>query len=117
MVTTSLLAVSASIPRNLAKLPRVVRLVNDFLQPRNLDAAVYYDLHRVVQVHRSSRPCTSQALDFAAAHGQLGLLQISPRYPSAALARAAANEHLDVVKWLVMKLRGVKSQICTLTKL
>ncbi|KAG6617509.1 RxLR effector candidate precursor [Phytophthora cinnamomi] len=102
-------------PPKLQQLPRVLRLVSDFLQPKTLDVAVYRNLQRVIIAHGNSRPCTGRALDFAAAHGHLGVLRMSRasrrgRFSSAALTGAAANGHLDVVKWLSKKLRAVKNR-------
>ncbi|KAG7387036.1 hypothetical protein PHYPSEUDO_014816 [Phytophthora pseudosyringae] len=108
MSTSSLLLVSSVLSSSLPPSPRVVQLVNAFLLPKTIDAAVYSNLQRVIRAHHASRPCSPAAFDFAAAKGHLAILRCvhqnrRGRCSPTALARAAANGHRRVVKWLYKK--------------
>ncbi|GMF18693.1 unnamed protein product [Phytophthora lilii] len=70
-----LLAVSVSLPPNLEAIPHVVELINCFLTPITVDAAVYNDLPNVVQKFGKCHPYTVKAMGGAAARGRLGIVQ------------------------------------------
>ncbi|EGZ07620.1 hypothetical protein PHYSODRAFT_464812, partial [Phytophthora sojae] len=92
-------------PDQFQGLPHVLDLINTFLMPKTIDAAVYNDLQRVIRVYGDVRPWTVGAMDGAAARGRLDLLQWlranrMEGCSAEAFKGAAANGHLDVLQWL-----------------
>ncbi|KAE8901139.1 hypothetical protein PF005_g8465 [Phytophthora fragariae] len=100
-----LLSVQRSLQAPFQALPQVLHLVNEFLLPRAIDAAVYHKLDHVLQVYEAFRPYTVGAMDGAASMGLVDLVQHlhdrrTEGCSSRAFTGAAANNHLKVLKWL-----------------
>ncbi|KAE9060141.1 hypothetical protein PF010_g30333 [Phytophthora fragariae] len=98
-------SISLAIPEQLQALPHVLDLINTFLMPKTIDAAVYNDLHRVVGAYGEFRLWTVGAMDGAAARGRLDLLRWlrtnrTEGCSTEAFTGAAANDHLNTLMWL-----------------
>ncbi|EGZ18298.1 hypothetical protein PHYSODRAFT_332121 [Phytophthora sojae] len=70
MAPPILLLVQHALPPHIQAIPHAVQLVNEFVLPSTIDAAVYNDLQRVLEVFQESRPYTVGAMDGAAARGK-----------------------------------------------
>ncbi|KAE8954851.1 hypothetical protein PR003_g32798 [Phytophthora rubi] len=106
MTTPPLLSIiTLAIPEQLQALPHVLDLMNTFLMPKTIDAAVYNDLHRVVETYGEIRLWTVGAMDGAAARGRLDLLRWlrtnrTEGCSTEAFTGAAANGHIKTLSWL-----------------
>ncbi|EGZ23430.1 hypothetical protein PHYSODRAFT_324645 [Phytophthora sojae] len=92
-----------AIPIQLRALPHVADLVSSFLMPKTVDAAVYNDLHRVLEVYGDICPWTARAMKGAAARGRVDLLQWlrdnrTEGCSIEAFTSAAAYDHLDALQ-------------------
>ncbi|KAE8964278.1 hypothetical protein PF011_g28729 [Phytophthora fragariae] len=68
-------SISLAIPEQLQALSHTLDLINTFLMPKTIDAAVYNDLHQIVETYGEFRLWTVGAMDGAAARGRLDLLR------------------------------------------
>ncbi|KAE8971342.1 hypothetical protein PR003_g27892 [Phytophthora rubi] len=98
-------SITLVIPEQLQDLPHVLDLVNTFLMPETIDAAVYNDLHRVVETYGEFRLWTVGAMDGAAARGRIDLLRWlyadrTEGCSTEAFTGAAANGHIKTLSWL-----------------
>ncbi|POM66870.1 Hypothetical protein PHPALM_17205 [Phytophthora palmivora] len=112
---------AAECPRpTLQSLPHILQLVSDFLPPATIDAAVYHDLQRVIQVYEPFRPYTVGAMDGAASLGRLDIvcklaLERHEGCSSIAFIEAAANNHLEVLLWLNSHFPTVRCKVAEVT--
>ncbi|KAK1943472.1 putative ankyrin repeat protein [Phytophthora citrophthora] len=106
-----LAAVTLALPSRLQVIDHILHLINHFLVPATIDAAVYLELTRVSKVFRIFRPLTVGAMDGAASRGRLDILRHlhanrSEGCSTAAFNGAAANNHLQVLQWLFVWYEG-----------
>ncbi|KAG7398219.1 hypothetical protein PHYBOEH_011464 [Phytophthora boehmeriae] len=100
-----LLSVSKALSSQLQAIPHITQLVDDYLQPKTIDGAVYLDLPLMLRLYGDSRPWTVRAMDGAAARGRLDILQWlqsnrTEGCSSAAFTGAVTGGHLQVLRWL-----------------
>ncbi|KAL3663227.1 hypothetical protein V7S43_011636 [Phytophthora oleae] len=103
-----LIAIALALPSKHQAIDHIPHLINHFLVPPTIDAAVYLDLQLVSKVFGDCRPLTVGAMDGAAALGRLDILDRldasrSEGCSAAAFNGAAANNHLKVLKWLLRR--------------
>ncbi|EGZ18351.1 hypothetical protein PHYSODRAFT_504327, partial [Phytophthora sojae] len=85
--------------------------INACLLPQTVDAAVYNDLQGVLHTFGAILLLTFHAMDGAAARGRLDIVhrRFATRLEGCsaeAFARAAANSHLAVLRWLIHRYPG-----------
>ncbi|KAG7383920.1 hypothetical protein PHYPSEUDO_003213 [Phytophthora pseudosyringae] len=115
-----LLSVIRALPSSIQGIGHILQLVNSFLIPRTVDAAVYNDLQTVLRVFGASRPWTAAAMDGAAARGRLDILQwLHDSRPEGCSAEsfiaAASNDYPDVLQWLIHHYPELHDQLRCLT--
>ncbi|KAK1943471.1 hypothetical protein P3T76_004867 [Phytophthora citrophthora] len=102
-----LTAVAVALPLKIQDIDHILYLVNHFLMPSTIDAAVYLDLRQVTKVFGSCRPWTVGVMDGAASRGRLDIIiqlhnNRSEGCSAAAFNGAAANNHCEVLRFLHM---------------
>ncbi|EGZ18280.1 hypothetical protein PHYSODRAFT_449873, partial [Phytophthora sojae] len=100
-----LLLVQHALPPRLQAISQVGQLVNEFVLPSTIDAAVYNDLPCVLRAFEGFRPYTVGAMNGAAARGRLDILkrlraERREGCTSVAFLDAASNGHDGVLMWL-----------------
>ncbi|EGZ18299.1 hypothetical protein PHYSODRAFT_498994, partial [Phytophthora sojae] len=116
-----LLLVQHALPLQVQGLSHVVQLVNEFVLPSTIDAAVSNDLQRVLKAFEMFRPQTIGAMDGAATLGRLDILQRlhverDEGCSLTAFIGAASNGHLEVLEWLYYRYPKMRRGMQELTE-